>query len=266
MRSEDFDQFSALLDDVSDLRQLPYLKASAKALFFKAVARYPLELIQKAIEAHLIDPEAGKFKTQIQPAHIVAQIENAASNDGRPEADEAWAIALQAQDENRTVVWNEDIATAAGIARPILDAGDEVGGRMAFKAAYIRIVKEARAALRPARWMPSLGLDPTQREDALQRAVTAGLLPAPHVAGLLPPPTTENAAADDAVTETSLARIRALLARAVHRPSAAEKASQSERERLERLKAHSQALAGGEPADSLWPVADLANTSSEARP
>jgi hypothetical protein len=50
---------------------------------------------------------------------------------GHPTANEAWALVLASRDETDTVVWTEQIAEAAGIARPIIDAGDDVGARMA---------------------------------------------------------------------------------------------------------------------------------------
>ena len=104
---------------------------------------------------------------------------------GHPSANEAWGLVLASQDETDTVVWNEQIAEAAGIAQPILDAGDEVGARMAFRDAYDRILRE-RAD--PPRGFPSLGRDPQRRTAAIDRAVRAGLLTQQHAAGLLPAP------------------------------------------------------------------------------
>lgn len=245
MSEDDFDQFAQMLDDVAELRQLPPLGVRAKALFFQAVSRYPLHLVEKAIQAHLIDPEAGKFKTMVQPAHIVAQIEGAAANDGRPDADEAWAIAMRADDEAVTVVWTDEISQALTAARPVLARGDEVGARMAFKAAYGRLLTQARKELRPVRWVASLGHDVAQRDAVLQHAVELGQLPAPHVAALLPPPAPSNSMGDDEVAAENIARLRKLVASALSpsekRRRAAEQASQAERDRLEALKAETAA-------------------------
>lgn len=240
MSDDDFDAFMALLDDVAALRQLPVLSDRAKLLFFDAVRRYPLHLVEKAIQAHLIDPDAGKFRTMIQPAHIVAQIEGAAAQDGRPEADEAWSIAMQADDEAVTVVWTDEIAAALAAARPVLARGDEVGARMAFKAAYGRLLTQARKELRPVRWIASLGHDVAQRDAVLQHAVELGQLPAPHVAALLPPPAPTSGAGDDEVAAENIARLRQMVANAMtpseRRRRAAEEASQAERDRLDALK------------------------------
>lgn len=104
---------------------------------------------------------------------------------GHPTANEAWALVLTSHDEADTVIWTEQIAEAAGIAQPILDAGDEVGARMAFRDAYDRILRERPAA---PRWFASLGSDPGRRTAAIDRAVRAGLLTQQHAAGLLPAP------------------------------------------------------------------------------
>lgn len=112
-------------------------------------------------------------------------IDRMASVGGHPSANEAWALVLAAADESDTVVWTEQVAEAAGIAQPVLDAGDEVGARMAFRDAYERIVA---AHGEPPRWFPSLGHDPEKRAAAIERAVRSGLLTQQHAAGLLPAP------------------------------------------------------------------------------
>lgn len=106
-------------------------------------------------------------------------------DDGRPGADEAWAIALDAQDEACTVVWCVEIQKAFGIARPVLAAGDKIGARMAFRNAYERLVRDARIQRQPAQWSPSLGWDHGQRHAVLTRAVETGMLTSKSIAGLL---------------------------------------------------------------------------------
>jgi hypothetical protein len=93
-------------------------------------------------------------------------------DDGRPGPDEAWS--LIPQDELRSVVWSDEMATAFGVALPLLQVGDRVAARFAFREAYVKAVGDARDACRPARWTPSLGLDPQGREQALREAVDRG--------------------------------------------------------------------------------------------
>lgn len=123
-------------------------------------------------------------KGRLTLADILERMESA---DGRPEADEAWMNALLAVDEYATVIWTEETQQAFAIARPALEIHDRVGARMAFKAAYDRLVSDARAQNRPAKWSASLGFDHEQRRAALENAVQAGKLLPHHAIGLLPP-------------------------------------------------------------------------------
>ena len=115
-------------------------------------------------------------------------IERLTLNDGRPTADEAWAKALSGMDEAATVVLNDEISEAMAAARPIFHAGDQVGARMAFRAAYERIVQANRQAKVPVRWWPSLGSDLHKREAVVQDAIRQGLLSGETAHLVLPPP------------------------------------------------------------------------------
>lgn len=105
--------------------------------------------------------------------------------DGRPGVEEAWAMIPR--DEATSVVWTTEMAEAWGIALPLLNEGDAVAARMAFKESYAGIVSRARDARQPVRWMPSLGHDKHGREAVLLDAVAKNRLAASHVARLLPP-------------------------------------------------------------------------------
>jgi hypothetical protein len=100
-----------------------------------------------------------------------------AATDGRPGRDEAWAIALSATDEDDTVVMTDEIQLALAAARPVLEAGDKVGARMAFLSAYDRFIDEARREAAPVNWLVSLGYDAGRRDVAITRAVQLKRLP-----------------------------------------------------------------------------------------
>lgn len=123
----------------------------------------------------------GKYAPK--PADIL-EIMDRIKPDGRPGADEAWAMIPQ--DESASVVWTQEMAEALGIAQPLLNEGDKIAARMAFKGAYQRIVEQNKLAGVAPVWAPSLGHDPHGREAALTRAVELGRLSQSHVAGLLP--------------------------------------------------------------------------------
>jgi hypothetical protein len=95
-------------------------------------------------------------------------------NDGRPGPDEAWA--MLPKDEDTTVVWSEEMREAWGVAIPLLEFGDKVGARFAFREAYMARVNAARDARRPPNWIASLGHDKRGREHVLAEAVSAGRL------------------------------------------------------------------------------------------
>lgn len=113
-------------------------------------------------------------------AEVLARID-----DGRPSAEEAWAMVPR--DEHVTAVLTEEIAEAAGIARPLLDEGDPIAARMAFRDAYARIVARNKQAGIDPSWFASLGWDKAGRAMVLAEAVRLGRLSAPHALELLPP-------------------------------------------------------------------------------
>lgn len=103
--------------------------------------------------------------------------EKLVEQDGRPAANEAWSLALQASDERDSVVWTPEIQAALDAARPILRGGDKIGARMAFISAYERLVQTARDSAKPCEWVVSIGWDVELRERALESAVTLQRLP-----------------------------------------------------------------------------------------
>lgn len=107
---------------------------------------------------------------------LAAILERIKACDGRPTANEAWAIALRGFDESQTIITNEEISEGMRAARPILDAGDEVGARMAFRDAYERVVSEHRDAGIAPGWYPSLGTDVGSREAEITEASERGLI------------------------------------------------------------------------------------------
>jgi hypothetical protein len=113
-------------------------------------------------------------KGKLVLADIVQRVQAA---DGRPGRDEAWAVALTSCDEFETVVMTDEIQLALNAARPVLQAGDRIGARMAFISAYDRFVSESRANATPVKWNMSLGFDAGRRIAAVVRAVELQRIP-----------------------------------------------------------------------------------------
>ena len=211
MRDAEILRFTELLDATCSLlsRGAYTPNAQQTELFFAALRVHDFATVKLAFSAHVKDPVRGRFVPL--PADILAQIAGQTEADGRPGVEEAWATAVLGTDQAETIVWTAETSAAWAIAKPVFDLGDEVGARMAFKEAYARLVAEARAQQQRPQWSPSVGFDPARRERSLKAAVSAGLLAAPDVAGLLPPPESD-----------SREKLRALRERLVERAAAAE--------------------------------------------
>lgn len=186
MRDSDAAPFVAMLRDVFGLYPAARpLTEGQVAMFFRALADHPLDHVRAALDAHVRDAQRGRFPPT--PADVIAQLQAVQRDDRRPGSEEAWAIALRATDEAATVVWTEEIAQAWAVALPVLDARDQVGARMAFREAYDRLVTDARADRKPARWSASLGWDEQQRAQAIGHAVQLGYLPREELLALPAP-------------------------------------------------------------------------------
>lgn len=185
MRESDTPDFVTMLCDVWALSSKTPTEGQA-AMFIRALAAYTLDDVRRAFDAHVKDPQRGRFAPL--PADLIAQIEGGA-DDGRPGPEEAWAIALGAADEHATVVWTDEIAAAWAIAKPVFAIGDEVGARMAFREAYTRMVADERKRRQPAVWRASLGFDKDARRAAIEAAVDAGRLDQTELQALPAPET-----------------------------------------------------------------------------
>lgn len=175
MLDEDKGEFTKLLAASMDIYGRPITTSFAN-IFFAALGQYDLATVQEALNRHIQDPDGGRFPPK--PADLIRQITNAVASDGRPDKNEAWALAQSAMDESKTVVLTEEILGALDIAKPLLLQRDKVAARMAFLEAYDRIVAERRAQGVPFKWHVSLGEDKDQRIPAIENAQVRGLLPA----------------------------------------------------------------------------------------
>ncbi|MGY8524951.1 hypothetical protein [Paracidovorax citrulli] len=185
----------------AELTGREFSKAAVR-LMAEDLAEYPVEAVLAALAR-----SRAEVSAPLTLAHIIARLD-----DGRPGAEEAWALALRSEDEHQTVVLTPEIIEAMTIARPVLDAGDEVGARMAFKESYGRIVSQARATRQPVAWQASLGWDADLRAAAVQEGVRAGWLPPPTPPAMLPLPTSgRGGKPEPAHTARNIQRLRETL-------------------------------------------------------
>lgn len=197
-------QFVQLLTALLASYAKPLPEPAILAAWWTDLAPYPLRVVEIAFQAYR--DENGAFAPV--PAGIAMRCK---VMDGRPGAEEAWAIALTSQDEADTVVWSDETAEAFRICRPVLESSGAISARKPFLEAYSRLVAQARAERRPMQVAASLGWDKSRHAAALRQAVTVGMLPAPAVAGLLAGPAGDPAT-PDAGARAQLARIKEMMA------------------------------------------------------
>lgn len=153
------------------------------AVMAEDLQEYDQGLVMQAISR--FRKESNRFSL----SGIIAQIEKI-NPSRRITSDEAWA--LYPHDEETSAVITNEIAEAMGVAQPLLNEGDKVGARMAFKNAYERITENNKLQGLEPNWFASLGYDASGREQVVKEAVRLGRLPNNAIQTLLPPPVNQN--------------------------------------------------------------------------
>lgn len=245
MRDEDLEWLVRQLIGTAELLG-QQMTPTAAALMAEDLSAYTVPVLAAALRRVRAE-HSGRLTLRT----ILDRVDEAS---GRLAPNEAWAVACQAQDERQTVVWTNEMAQAWEAAATLAQAGDMVGARMAFIAAYERIVRAARDERAVPQVLVSLGWDADLRVVALERAQRIGQIAAEqaaeHALPALPEPAFNPVALlTGRVEETSdcppdvrerLARLRADLAsrRAV---DAAARAARREREARDWLERKAQA-------------------------
>lgn len=148
------------------------LSAPAAKLMAEDLAEHPMDVIANALWSC-----RRELTGKLTLASILQRVQAA---DGRPGKDEAWAIAMTTNDEFETVVLTDEIQLALAAAKPVLDAGDKIGARMAFISAYERFVAQSRDDAKPVNWHVSVGFDASRRVQAVTKAVELKRIPREH--------------------------------------------------------------------------------------
>lgn len=156
------------------------MSVTAAAMLAEDLADYSRPVLAAALKRVRTEC-AGK----LTPKVIIEAIDAAM---GRPGANEAWATALSALDERNTVAWTEEMAQAWEMARPVVVGGDEIGGRMAFKDAYERLVRVAREERRTPVVTVSVGWEAELRTAGIEKAVKLGYMLPREAVAYLPAP------------------------------------------------------------------------------
>lgn len=144
------------------------ITANAAALMAADLADYTKDQLAQAMHAVRLEN-----KGRLSLNAILQQLDRVC---GRYGAEEAWALAVQANDEAATVVWNDEISQAWEVVAPMARSKDLIGARMAFKQAYERITQQNRAVRRYPEVSVSIGWDRGKRIEAISLAHQQGLL------------------------------------------------------------------------------------------
>lgn len=184
----------------------------AAKVFAMDLAEYPKAAVMTALTRC-----RRELRSRLTLADVLLRI---TEQDGRPSADEAWALCPMSEDA--TAVITDEISAALAVAQPLIDAGDKIAARMAFKSAYERQVDEARQQNRPVKWWASLGHDKAGREPVIRQAVQQGRLSRDQALKHLP---RLDDAPLDMAGQKQLATIRATLLPHTRTPSDNEEAA-----------------------------------------
>jgi len=133
--------------------------------YWEILEGYDFAAVEKAFFSHF--SESKFFPT---PADIIGNMPTDSSR--HPAENEAWGIALLALDDNRSVIYTEQIAVSIAAARHLFNAGDLIAARMAFKDAYRRNVQVAPNPV----WLFSQGYDRTERAEVALKAHSMGII------------------------------------------------------------------------------------------
>lgn len=150
------------------------LSEAAIEIVITQLSAYPEHAVSLALDKCM-----AEVKGRLTPAHIIERID-----DGRPGVEEAWNLLPKTEAE--TSVMTREMMTAFGACCDLMDIGDMVGARMAFKEKYTSLLSDSRAHNDPIEWVPSLGHDKSGRECVIREAVKCGKLPVKNAIAMLP--------------------------------------------------------------------------------
>lgn len=169
--------------------------ASAKLLMAIAVTAELLDKVMSPGAARLLVDDLAYYseadilaaltrcRTELRSGQFCLAAIRERIEDGRPGVEQAWA--MLPMDESASVVWTGEMTEAWAVAKSLIDDGDRIGARMAFKEVYTQAVALARREHRPVTWSASIGYDKHEAARVINEAVARGRLPAPHAAALI---------------------------------------------------------------------------------
>lgn len=171
-------RFAALLTALSDYYKSEISKG-VMGLYWEGLRQYDYEAIEKAAWAHTQMPgDAGHWMPKI------SDLTKILAPNAWLAADEVWA--RMPKSEADSAMMTKESAEAMGAATALLEIGDKVAARMAFKSAYDRLVDQAKAEGRAPVYFASFGTEKSHHSTMLANAVQAGQIELQHAIELAP--------------------------------------------------------------------------------
>jgi hypothetical protein len=144
---------------------LPAFSDERIEMWMEALRHFPTGSVMASTRNYI---RTNRFKPQM--ADIVAGC--ASQLDGNwLGADEAWA--LMPKSEIDSAMLTDEMAQAMAAASPLLEMGDKVAARMAFRDTYNRLIDRAKLEGRCPTYFPSFGTDEAGKVAMLANAVNA---------------------------------------------------------------------------------------------
>lgn len=164
---EEFAKSLALLKaEYSDMKPID---GERREMWWATLSGYPDGSMLSAVTRHI---QTSSFKPQLND---ILKGCDALTDGGWLGVEEAWA--LMPKHESESAMLTDEIAQAIAVATPLIEQGDRVAARMAFKDAYTRLVERAKLEGRQPRYFPSYGTDKHGAVAMLAKAVQVGQIP-----------------------------------------------------------------------------------------
>lgn len=182
----------------------------AARVLLKILEEHPFETAMLAL-----DRCTREVKGILSPSDITSRID-----DGRPGADEAWA--LLPKNEEQSAMWTDEMIEAWAEIRGDI-AADRIGARRSFIQAYERACRSARDSRSAVHWTFTPGHSDADREAVLTAAVDKGLISRTQADYYLPKHDDNLKQLPENTTETDPKRLSTIVKSAVKRGLISEK-------------------------------------------
>jgi len=145
------------------------VEGARREMWWSALGSYPDGVLMAAVTRHIRNSSFFPHLNDLLKGC------DAQTDGGWLGVEEAWA--LMPKSEHESAMLTDEIAQAIAVAAPLIESGDRVAARMAFKDCYTRLVERAKLEGRQPRYFPSYGSDKHGAVAMLAKAVQVGQIP-----------------------------------------------------------------------------------------